>query len=212
MNNKWSGYITLGIFAGLALIGFMGGIFAIFLFWSFLGAFGVVTDFWAMTEALATAGAAATVLGAGFIAYRELSEISSSRHMEVADRLFEELNSPENIDARRWVYLNLVPYPEEGIKSLTNDGQAAIKKVLNSLDHAAFLTQSGWIPEDIIMPWLHPMVAKSWEKLGPYVLYERKRRNEPYYYDHVSTLAERCSMWRIKNLEEVNIKWLDDAL
>jgi hypothetical protein len=62
---------------------------------------GVNTDYWIMTESLATAGGAAAVLGAGFIAYRELAEISSSRHMEVANRLFEELNSPENIEARR---------------------------------------------------------------------------------------------------------------
>jgi hypothetical protein len=212
MNDKWSGYSTLGIFAALALIGFVGGIFAIFLIWLCLRAIGVETDFWAMTEALSTAGAAATVLGAGFIAYRELAEISSSRHMEVAERLFEELNSPENIEARRWIYQNLVSDPVEGIKSLTPEGQAAIKKVLNSLDHVAFLTQSGWIPEDVIMPWLHPMVAKSWEKLGPYVLYEKSRRNEPYYYQHVSRLADQCSTWRLKNLADVQIYWMKDAL
>jgi hypothetical protein len=88
----------------------------------------------------------------------------------------------------------------------------AIKQVLNSLDHVAFLTQSGWIPDDIIMPWLHTMVAKSWEKLASYVLYERKKRNEPYYYIHVSKLAERCFTWRPKNLEDMNIKWINDAL
>jgi len=173
---------------------------------------GTTTNFWAMIEALSTAVAAAAVLSAGFVAYRELSEAASSRHMEVADRLFEELNSPVNIEARRWVFKNLHDNPEEGIGTLTEEGRAAVKQVLNSLDHVAFLTQAGWIPDEIIMPWMHPMIAKSWEKLEPYVNYERLRRKEPYYYKYVGKLAERCRVWRVKNLLEVQVTWIEHAL
>jgi uncharacterized NAD(P)/FAD-binding protein YdhS len=74
------------------------------------------------------------------------------------------------------------------------------------------MTQSGWIPEDFIMPWMHPMIAKSWEKLAPYVRLERERRREPYYYEHAERLAQRCHKWRQKNLTEVDIKWVDGAL
>ena len=117
MNLK-SGYLTLGIFGVVTLVCFLLGLLLLLLLWSLLGVFGVDTDFWAMTEALATAFAAAAVIGAGFIAYRELSEVSSSRHLEVADRLFNELNSPENIEARRWVYTNLPEDPEQGLAGL----------------------------------------------------------------------------------------------
>jgi hypothetical protein len=41
------------------------------------------------------------VLGAGFVAYRELTELDRSRYLEVGDRLFEELNLVENVEARR---------------------------------------------------------------------------------------------------------------
>jgi len=180
--------------------------------WLILRFVGFPTDLWQMIEALSSAVTAAAVLSAGFIAYRELSEVASSRHVEVADRLFNELNSPANIDARRWVYQHLPKDPEEGIKSITPEGQLSIKQVLNSLDHVAFLTQSGWIPEDIIMPWMHPMIVKSWEKLEPYVNFERTRRDEPYYYQKVSELAYRCHSWRVKNLGETTVKWVDDAL
>jgi hypothetical protein len=95
---------------------------------------------------------------------------------------------------------------------MTAEGQAAVKQVLNSLDHVAFLNQAGCIPEDIIMPWMHPMIAKSWEKLAPYVAYERQRRNEPYYYRYVGELAERCRAWRAKNLPGAEVVWVDDAL
>ena len=212
MDEKWSAIVTLGIFSVLLVVSFVSGIALLFAFWNILRLVGVNADFWAMTEALATAGGAATVLGAGFIAYRELSEISSSRHMDVADRLFEEMNSPENIEARRWVYQNLPPNPEEGIESLTPEGQAAVKKVLNSLDRIAFLTQSGWMPVNILMPWIHPMIAKSWEKLEAYVIFERNRRNEPYFYEHAGGLADSCKAWRRKNIPEEQVNWVDKAI
>lgn len=196
--------ITISVFVILISVNF----FILF----FLRIFGLKMDLWAMIESLSTAIAASAVFGAGYIAYKELSEISNTRHMDVADRLFQELNSEESIAARRWIFQNLNEPPEVGITSLSSEGQQAIKRVLNSMDRIAFLTQAGWIPDDIMMPWMHPMVAKSWEKLEPYVIYERKRRNEPYYYIHVSKLAERCTIWRAKHLEDVAIKWLEDAI
>jgi len=212
MNTKWSGLITLGLFIAITVIGFIAWVFGLFLFWLILRTIGLSTDLWLMIEALSTAVAASAVFTAGFIAYRELSEIVKSRYIEVADRLFNELNSSENIVARRWLFQNLPDNPEEGIKNMTPEGQAAVKQVLNSLDRVSFLTQAGWIPDDIIMPWMHPMITKSWEKLEPYVVSERKRRNEPYYYEHAGKLAERCRVWKTKNLPDVSIKWVEDAL
>jgi hypothetical protein len=104
---------------------------------------GVNADLWALIEAISTAVAAAAVFSAGFVAYRELSEVARSRHMEIVDRLFAELNSPENIDARRWIFLNLPADPKEGLRSLTPEGRAAVKRVLNSLDRVAYLTLPG---------------------------------------------------------------------
>lgn len=165
-------------------------------------------------EAISTAVGAAAVFGAGYIAYQELSEVANTRYMDITDRLFGELNSAENVAARRRIFQNLKSDPVQGMKNLSQEDQDAMKKVLNSLDRVAFLTQSGWVPDKLVMPWMHPMIAKSWEKLEPYVLYERKRRNEPYYYEHAGRLAERCQQWRAENLteEECKTKWVDNAL
>jgi hypothetical protein len=212
MINSWSGYLPLAVFLTITAIGSILWVGGLMLIWLFSQVIGLRTDLWAMVEALSTAIAAIAVIGAGFFAYRELSEISSSRHMQVADKLFNELNSQENIEARRWVFLNLPENPKEGIKSITIEGQIAVKKVLNSLDHVAFLTQSGWIPDEIIMPWMHPMIMKSWNKLESYIIYERQRRNEPYYYEHAEELAERCRRWRESRLSENSVNWVDSAL
>jgi hypothetical protein len=204
--------MTLAAFVGITVLGFLLWVPGLTLVWLILRTIGISFGLWAMIEALSTAVAAAAVLGGGFVAYRELSEIANTRYMEVADRLFKELNAPEQVAARRWVFQNLPDDPREGIAGLTPEAQAAVKLVLNSLDRVAFLTQAGWIPCATIMPWMHPMIAKSWSKLDPYVKYEQKRRNEPYYYEHAARLADRCRDWRADNLSEAEIVWLDDAL
>ena len=203
---------TFVVIIFLTVLGFAVWLFALFVLWSVLHSNGSHASFWAITEALSTAVAAAGVLGAGYVAYRELSEVSNSRYLEVADRLFNELNSAENIEARRWIYQNLHGNPEEEVHSMTPQGQAAVKQVLNSLDRVAFLTQKGWIPDELIMPWMHPMIVKSWEKLEPYVQYERHRRHEPYYYRYAGELAERCLTWRVTHMPNAKIAWIEDAL
>jgi len=208
-----SKYSVIIIFIAITASAFLLGLIVIFVFWGVLKTVGISTDYWAMLEAIATALAASAVLGTVFVAYTELSEIYNSRYIDVANKLFDELNSAENIEARRWIFQKLPSDPVEGTKSMSQEGRDAIKKVLNSLDHVAFLTQDGWIPEDLIMPWMHPMIAKSWLKLKPYVEYERQRRNEPYYYAYASNISERCLAWRNKNISDADkVAWIDDAL
>lgn len=173
---------------------------------------GLPSNYFAIVEALSTAITAAAVLGGGYLAYHELNEQAIIRYMEVADRLFEELNSGENIAARRWIFQELPQNPKEGIASLSDEGRKAVKTVLNSLDRVAFLTQAGWIPDDMIMPWMNPMIVKVWIKLEPYVDYESRRRHEPDYYEQARDLARRCIAWREQHLPDAKITWLDDAL
>jgi len=81
-----------------------------------------------------------------------------------------------------------------------------------SLDRAAFLTQAGWIPDELIMPWMNPMIVKIWDRLKPYVEYERQRRHEPDYYRQVSALAERRGAWRAAHVPNAEITWMEHAL
>ncbi len=165
-----------------------------------------------MAQTLTSTVTMVCILTGSVLAFQQLSEAASNRHLAVADRLFEELNSPENIEARRWIFHNLPADPEEGGRTLTPEGHAAIKRVLNSLDHIAFLTQAGWIPNEMIMPWINPMVVKAWAKLESYVEYESRKRGEPDYYQHTRELAGRCRAWRQHNLPNTEIIWIKDAL
>lgn len=209
MNNNGASGRTIAIFSAIAIVSF---ILLVLVSFGVARLMGTEDNLMGTIEAISTAVGAAAVFGAGYIAYKELSEVANTRYMDIADRLFGELNSPENIEARRHIFQNLAADPEQGMIRLKKKDQDAMKKVLNSLDRVAFLTQSGWIPEELIMPWMHPMIAKSWEKLEPYVFYERNRRNEPYYYKYAGELAERCRKWRARHLAETKTNWIDDAL
>ena len=202
----------LAFFFFVFILGFFLLLIGLYLVWILLVRIGTPHDFLTLVGALAAISSSAAIIAGGYIAFRQLGEIANSRHLDVADRLFEELNSSENIAARRWLFQNLHSDPEIGLQSITQEGQEAVKHVLNSLDHVAFLTQAGWIPPDLVMPWMHPMIAKSWEKLKPYVEYERKRRNEPYYYERIDDLAAHCHAWRLEHLVETQVKWVQDAL
>lgn len=212
MNTNWSGRRTLGVALAITVIAFAAGMAALFLAWGFLRLLGDTSDVWAMIEAVATALAAATVFGAGVFAYLELAEQSKGRYITVADRLFDELNEPENVCARRWVFQHLPPDPAVGLAQMSEEELDRVKRVLNSLDRVAFLTQAGWIPDDLILPWMNAMVVKAWVRLKPYVMYERERRREPDYYHQVDDLAARCETWRRAHLPDAEITWVDHAL
>jgi hypothetical protein len=212
MATNWSGRRVIGVMLLLTASGFVLGMIALCVLWAILSLLGFSPSFWAMTEATATAVTAATVLGGAILAYRELSEVSATRHMEVADRLFDELNDPTHVEARRRVFQNLPDDPAVGIALLAEQERDAIKQVLNSLDRVAFLTQAGWIPEDMIMPWMSPMILKAWIKLKPWVDYEAERRHEPEYYRQVRALAERCLSWRKAHGMSTEVTWVENAL
>jgi len=194
-----------------AIAGFIGWMILQIAVWYALRSLGADASLWEVINALSQALTGATIAVGGFVAYRELSEAEASRHMEIADRLFDELNSEENIEARRWVFQELPDDPDQA-SNISAEGQQAIKRVLNSLDRVSFLTQEGWIPDDLIMPWMHPMIFKAWKKLAPYVARERTRRDEPYYYAYAEKVARRCVAWRAKSGIADKTTWLNNAL
>jgi hypothetical protein len=210
MNTSAGKLVWLALAASLATLVLLIGVPLVT--WA-LGAGSVRPELWALIESLSTALGAALVIGASVFAIGELNEATAARLLDVADRLFDDLNSEEGIAARRWVYQQLPDDPHEGLASLTEEGQRYVKRVLNSLDRIAFMTQQGWIQEEMLMPWMNPMIVKIWDKLGPYVEVERERRNEPDYYEMARDLAMHCIGWRKERYPDwEKPTWLDDAL
>ena len=201
---------TMLLVAGLSIVLYFG--LSVVAWKISLVFIGKAPDFWAMGEAIFTILGTATVLSVELIVVWQLKEDSRSRHLTMADRLFDEMNSKENIEARRWVYQELPDDPAQGIQGLTEEGRDKVKTVLNTLDRVAFLTQQGGIPDEMTMPWLNLMVLKAWQKLGPYVDYESERRGEKDYYDGVRAFAERCQRWRAKHFPGEEIAWIKGAL
>ena len=108
MNSNWSGRRTLAVALICTAVGLAVGLLLILSLWGILHVCGGVSSYWAMTEALVIVLDRRDRDRRGLLAYRELDEASNSRHLAVADRLFEEL-TPENVAARRWISQNLRP-------------------------------------------------------------------------------------------------------
>jgi hypothetical protein len=192
--------IALTALSGLcALVGIVG-------VWFMLRHSGIQVDLWAMIESLFTALAVVVAIVGAILVY---ADTARDRHRDVADRLFQDLNSDESIAARRLIYQDLPPSVEDPLNEVQ---RAAIKHTLNSLDRAGFMIQSRWIPEHVILPWISPIVVKLWAKLEPYVDREIERKKEPDYYRAACRLAIRCVEWRKKNVPGAQVEQVDDAI
>nr|MBN1228949.1 hypothetical protein [Anaerolineae bacterium] len=196
----------------LSLVVFTVWIVVVYVLWRAGDRIDAGWDLWAMLEGASSAAAFATVIGGGVVVLAQLVESIDNRNLAVYNNIFEKLMDPEEIEARRWIYLNLPDDPEVGLANLDPVGQQHVKRVLNSFDHLGFLLQQNWITTDAIIIWVSPIVVKVWEKLGPYVDYEAVRRNEPDYYSAVRFLSSRCRAWREKNLPHKDVVWVEDAL
>jgi len=133
---------------------------------------GILTTPWVVIESLSTAVAVMVAIVGAFVAYRDTAR---DRHLDVADRLFQDFNSDTSIEARRVIYQELPDFSASAVKQLTHEQRAAIKRTLNTLDRAGFMIQSEWIPAKLILPWISPMVVNVWVKVGHYVNYEKDR-------------------------------------
>ncbi|MCO6450203.1 MAG: DUF4760 domain-containing protein [Caldilineales bacterium] len=212
MESRRSKYLTL-VISLLIILGVFGcSLFFLLVARWLAQAADIPADFWVMAEALATLFAAAAVIGAGYLAFQELRAQASLRHIDVADKLFAELNSPANVDSRRWIYQDLPEFSPAAVEGLSEEGREHVKRVLNSLDRVAFLSQGDWIPDEMIMPWMSFMVVKSWDRLAPYVEFERQRRGDATYYEMVDELAGRCREWRQAQGLKAEFTQVDGAL
>jgi len=201
--------------AVIAIISMIAWIAGCAILWGIFQIVGIRFDFWPMLEALSTAAAVAQFLGGGIVALWQLRDSADSRNMSIFNDVFSKLMSDREIEARRWIYTQLPDDPGAGLASLSPEGQEHIKHVLNSFDHLGFLLERDWITaegEGSIVKWVSPMVVKTWAKLGPYIEFEAKRRNEPDYYENVRFIAKRCIEWRTRNMPGAEVTWVDGAL
>jgi hypothetical protein len=192
-------------------------VFAIWIFltgivWGTLQIFRIPFSYWDMLEAVSTAAAVAQVFGGGVVALVQLTESVDNRNLGIYNAVFEKMMAEENIEARRWIYQDLPTLSERGMSVIDAKGQVHIKRVLNTFDHLGFLMEQDWVTAEPVVHWVSPMVVKVWEKLGPYVEHEVRRRNEPDYYESARALADRCKKWRVQKSLDRDITWLNDAL
>ena len=97
----------------------------------------------------------------------------------------------------------------EGWQKERPPGREHLKQILNTLDFIGFVASHYWTIENELVEWMNPLVAKVWERIGPYVEDEAKRRNEPDFYQAARELGDQCLEWRrAKGLTSIVI---DDA-
>lgn len=139
--------------------------------------------------------------------------------------MFNRLMSPEALEARRWVILNLPTLEEmgndkkayldqvnkelnkmpRGWKSKRPPGREYLKDILNTLDFIGFVAKHYWNMENELVEWMSSPVTKVWERISVYVEEESKLRNELDYYESARNFANYCVEWRRQKYPKSNV-------
>lgn len=177
--------------------------------------------------------------GAEYIESEEARrQAEQDRSRAVHDRLRQEyiftverLMNEDETNIRRWILMNIsilkedmdrdewIAQTRETIFRNPNSpsdpriGQRHIKHVLSTFDSLGFIMHNfGTLSQsEHLMDWMNPMVYKVWERIGPYVEEEARRRNEPNYYLWARRLGQTCAEWRTQR-NYPPPEYVDDAL
>jgi hypothetical protein len=177
---------------------------------------------WSLLDGYVSLLTLALIVGGLVFAFVEYvrSESEQARdNAQISFGIYQALSArmthPEEEAARRWI-IQTIPKrnPDQSedewlalVRQLIQDkpqdwqdqlapGQQHVKQVLNTLDFMGFVATHYWNVEGPLLEWMSPPVAKVWERIGPYVVDEAKRRSEPDFYKSARSLGERCVNWR----------------
>jgi len=171
---------------------------------------------WALLEGYASMLTLAILVGGLVFTVYEYSRQESQISFHMYQAIHSRITDSTEEAARRWIFANIKPLEEtdttldQWIEKTTNalhhkpenwgkdmaPGHEAVKMTLNTLDYVGFVAENYVSVEGPLLEWMSPPIAKVWERIAPYVEYERKERGEPDYYKAASAIGEKCLAWR----------------
>jgi hypothetical protein len=141
-------------------------------------------NFWSGAASVATIIGASVVIYAAVVAVGQLKEMTKARHLEAMLRVYDMIGSPEARASRRFIYGELRSAPGR----VTAEERENIEEVSVMLDRIGALVSAGLVPRDVLFASHREMIIRSWEKLAPYVTYNRLHRY-PSFASHFEKLA-----------------------
>ena len=204
---------VLGVSFGLTLIALV----LLTVLFAFFIQSGMITsdpDSGGLLEGVMSLIATALFIGGGVFALFEYAQREQERAFSLHDELIRRLMSEEEMAARRWIIVHLgvlkIDATEEertawiqgvrdtlfsGSGDQEAEGRKHVKQVLNSFDYLGLTALKYWEMDEDLVRWLGPIVVKTWERIGPYVEEEARRRNEPHYYTWARRFGGQMVAW-----------------
>jgi hypothetical protein len=158
------------------------------------------------------------LLGGFVFAIREYYRQENQISFQIYESIHKKLTDPEEEAARRWIYEEINPPREDEdkekwinkVEQKIHDpsgveagelpiGRKSLKRILNSLDYFGFLTENYVSVKKPFLRWMSAPVAKMWERIETYVIYEKNERNEKDYYESAFYIGKLCVDYRRDN-------------
>ncbi|MBI2054160.1 MAG: hypothetical protein HYT36_02410 [Candidatus Staskawiczbacteria bacterium] len=154
---------------------------------------------WEMITAVATSAYTLLFLAAIFIAYVQVALLIKNGNLQMIMTIFNELQTKELMDTRRYIYENL----PENIKGIDkNQLILYVQKaeiVFIAFSRVGYLMQRGHIDEKPIIENYWYSIWKCWKKSKNLIIWAREQRGDQFYLSEFEFLFNISESYRIQN-------------
>jgi hypothetical protein len=135
----------------------------------------------------------AAALGLFFVAW-QTREATKARKLEAFVEISRDLGSDESRELREFIYNELPQNPTE----FSKDTLAKVESLCASFERTSLLVNSGLADKELLLRMYGEAIAKSWDKLSPYIESARPGCSEQYMVEF-ETLAKDARKYQGKH-------------
>lgn len=164
---------------------------------------------WEIIAAISQLAGSIAVVIALLYAWLQIRAIRQEMLLSAMWEIFRELDSDETRSARRFVYRNRTKYKvltdsdPEKFAQLPDEVRNNAYRVSNTLDRIGYVVHQGLIPPKLLLDGYHPIIARCWLVLEPFVYCVRAIRKQENYQQYFEYLASESFAHYISR-EEAN--------
>ena len=167
---------------------------------------------WAELGGLAASIGLFAAAFAAWAAYKQLVELVRTRKLEALSRVFDLISSVEARRARRFVMHELASPPD----SITPRERDAIEQIAVDFERIGSLVRLGLVPQAELLAHHAPVIARTWQRLEPYLEYRAKVLGGNYAHNfrwlgkeaqgHLHRMGEQGVLPAVRYVPDVQVR------
>ncbi|MGA9351049.1 MAG: hypothetical protein WBW48_19905 [Anaerolineae bacterium] len=163
---------------------------------------------WEALAAISQFVEAIAVVAALLYAWQQIRAMRQEQLLGAIWQIYQELDSSETRQARRYVYCNRAMYQtlaktgESTLSELPEEARRNAERVSSTFDRIGYVIHKELIPADLVLDGYSHIIARCWTALEPFVQSVRVYRREKDYQRYFECLGS-AAIERVGGKEKV---------